>query len=72
MTYFIQSTLCRGGMRQISWLCPDLGAGSQHPDKCNHKTPLLQLLLTPTVEGISFLSQMCGSIITGSVMKAEI
>lgn len=47
-------------MRQISWLCPYLGTDFQYSDKCNHITLLLQLLLALAVEGISFLSQMCG------------
>lgn len=59
VTCYIQCTLCKGGIKQISWLCPDLGPGFQHLDKCSHKTRLLQLW-TFAVEKISFLSQMWG------------
>lgn len=53
MTYYI---LCKDGMRQILWLCPDLGAGFQHQDKCNHKTLLLLTSINSLCRG-NFFSQ---------------
>lgn len=52
----------------------ELGTGFQHPKNVPRDliSSLLQLVLTPTVERIYFLSQMCGQMITGFVIKAEV